>query len=48
MDFVALILYTQQVFHLECLLLIQNKSQPGFVYKSVVYIKKHLMLILDF
>ena len=32
-------LFIQQVFHLECLLLIQIKSQPGVVYKSVVYKK---------
>ena len=32
-------LFIQQVFHLECLLLIRMKSQPGVVYKSVVYKK---------
>ena len=44
MDFVAVMLFTQQVFHFEYLLLIQIKSQLGAVYKSVVYIKKYLML----
>ena len=35
--FVAVMLFTQQVFHLECLLLFQIKSQSGVAYKSVVY-----------
>ena len=39
MDFVAVILFTQQVFHLECSLLFRIKSQPGVAYKSVVYKK---------
>ena len=51
MDFVGLMLFTQQVFHLEYvffffdsfwylrLLLFRIKSQPGVVYKSVVYKK---------
>ena len=39
MNFVAAMLFTQQVFHLECLLLFQIKSQPGFAYKSVDYKK---------
>ena len=37
MDFVAVMLFTQQVFHLECLLLFRIKSQPGVAYKSVDY-----------
>ena len=32
-------LFTQQVFHLECLLLFQIKSQPGVAYESVYYKK---------
>ena len=32
-------LFTQLVFHLECLLLFQIKSQPGVGYKSTVYKK---------
>ena len=39
MDFVAVMLFTQQVFHLECLLLFQIKSQPGVAYKSVDFKK---------
>ena len=39
MDFVAVVLFTQQVFHLECLLLFQIKSQPRVAYKSVDYKK---------
>ena len=39
MGFVAVMLFTQQVIHLECLLLIRIKSQPGVIYKSVVYKK---------
>ena len=39
MDFIAVMLFTQQVFHLECLLLFKMKSQPGVAYKSVVYKK---------
>ena len=43
MDFVAIMHFTQQVFHLQCLLC-QIKSQPGGgAYKSVDY-KKHLTL----
>ena len=38
MDFVTVLLFTQQVFHLECLLF-QIKSQPGIVYESVYYKK---------
>ena len=54
MDFVAVMLLTQQVFHLECLLffnsfcylrLFQIKSQPGVAYKSVVY-KNHVTLFI--
>ena len=37
MDVVAVMLFTQQVFHFECLLLFWIKSQPAVVYKSVVY-----------
>ena len=47
MDFVAVMLFTQQVFHLECLLLIRIKSQSGVAKKSVVYIKKHLTLLFS-
>ena len=39
MDFVAVMLFTQQVFRLECLLLFRVKSQPGVAYESVVYKK---------
>ena len=39
MDFVAVMLFTQQLFHLECLLLFQIKSQLGVAYKSAVYKK---------
>ena len=37
MDFVAVMLFTQQVFHLDGLLLFWIKSQPGVACKSVVY-----------
>ena len=37
MDFVAAMLFTQEVFHLECLLLFWIKCQSGVAYKSVVY-----------
>ena len=38
MYFVAVMLFTHQVFHLECLLLLfQIKSQPADAYKSIVY-----------
>ena len=37
MDFVAVMLFTEQVFHLECLVLFRIKSQPGVAYKSVVH-----------
>ena len=30
-------LFTQQVFDLECLLQLHIKSQPGVTYKNVVY-----------
>ena len=39
MDFVEVMLFTQQVFRLECLLLFWIKSQPGVAYKTVVYKK---------
>ena len=39
MDFVAVMPFTQQVFHLECLLSIWTKSQSGVAYKSVAYKK---------
>ena len=45
MDFEAVMLFTQQVFHLECLLLIWIKSQPGVAKKCVVYKGKHLTLL---
>ena len=32
-------LFTQEVFHLECLILFWIKSQPGVAHKSVVYKK---------
>ena len=44
MDVVAVMLFTQLVFHLECLLLFWIKSQPVVVYKSVAY-KKHSTFI---
>ena len=37
MDFVAVMLFTKQVFHLECLLLCRIKSQPDVAYKRFVY-----------
>ena len=46
MDFVAVMLFTQQVFHLKYLLLFQIKSQPGVLYKSIDY-KKYLMLFFS-
>ena len=39
MDFVVVMLFTQQVFDLDCLLSLQIKSQPGVAYKSVDYKK---------
>ena len=35
MDFAAGMVFTQQVFHLECLLLFQIKSQHGVAYKNI-------------
>ena len=35
MDFVALMLFTPQVFHLDDSLLFQSKSHPGVLYKRV-------------
>ena len=32
-------LFSQQVFHSECLLLLEIKSKPGIVYKIVDYKK---------
>ena len=48
MNFVAEMLFTQQVFHLKlkCLLLFQIKSQPGVAYKSVDYKKALLFFSL--
>ena len=40
MDFVAVMLFTQQVFHLECLLLIQIKSQTLFSISLRQYCQK--------
>ena len=40
MDFVAVMLFTQEVFHLQFLLLIRIKSQSGIAYKNVIYKKK--------
>ena len=40
MGFVAVMLFTQQVFRLECLLF-QIKSQRGVAYKSVDYKKAY-------
>ena len=37
MDIVAVMLFIQQVFHVECLLLFQIKCQPGVAYKNVDY-----------
>ena len=37
MDFVAVMLFTQQVFCLEFILLFHIKSQPDVAYKSVNY-----------
>ena len=45
MDFVAVMLFIQQVFHLESLLLFRIKSQPAVAYKSVVY-KKAFHIVL--
>ena len=39
MNTLAIMLFTQQVFHLECLLIFQIKFQPGVAYKSVDYKK---------
>ena len=39
MDFVAVMFLTQQVFHLECLLLFRIKSQSDVACKSVIYKK---------
>ena len=39
MEFAAVMLFIQKVFHLECLLLIRMISQPGVAYKSIVYKK---------
>ena len=44
MDFVAVMLFIQQVFHLECLLLIWIKSQSRVAYKSTVH-KKAFKLV---
>ena len=41
MNFVAVMLCTQEVFYLECLLF-WIKSQLSVAYKSVIYKKKHL------
>ena len=46
MDFVAVVLFTQQVFHLECVLLYQIKSQSSAGYKNGDY-KNHLMLFFS-
>ena len=40
-------LFTQQVFHLECLLLFQIQFQPAVAYKSVDY-KKAFNVFLVF
>ena len=39
MHFETVMLFTQQVFHLEFLLLIRIKSQSGIADKSIVYKK---------
>ena len=39
-------LFTKEVFHLECLLL-GIKFQPEDAYKSVFFIIEHLMLFLS-
>ena len=48
MDFGAVMLFTQQVFYLECLLLFRIKSQPGVAYKSVVYKKAFNIIFKSF
>ena len=35
--FLAVMLFTQQVFHLECYYYFEIKSQPDVAYKSVCY-----------
>ena len=44
MDFVAVTLFTQQVFHLECLSLIQIKSQPMLLIK-LLFMKKAFNIV---
>ena len=39
MDFVAVMLFNQQVFHLGCLLIFQIKYHLGIAYQSVDYKK---------
>ena len=46
MDFVAVMLFAQQVFHLESLILFQIKSWPGAAYKSVVYKKAFNVVVV--
>ena len=48
MDFIAAMLFTQQVFHLECLLLFQIKSQPCVTYKSVDFKNKEITFPHEF
>ena len=45
-DFVALMLFTQQVFHLECLLLFRLNLRMVLLMK-VLIIKRHLMLLFS-
>ena len=48
MDFVAVMLFTQQVFHWEGLLLLFCiKSQPIVAYKSVVYKRVFNILVFE-
>ena len=47
MDFIAVMLFTQQVFLLGCLSLFRIKSQPVVAYKCVVY-KKAFNVFLVF
>ena len=46
MNFVTAMLFTQQVSHLEYLLLFWIKSHPGVSYKSVVYKKQCCFKVL--
>lgn len=47
MDFVALMLFTQQVLNLQCLLF-RIKSQPGVAYESAACEKRMLHCFVVF